>query len=77
MSLAIAVLCMDHHRQPLLKAMDEAKEDLSGKSNGDVAALVLSLACRNYHICLSLTLCGQLGSISPPVHILTSLTHPL
>ena len=31
-------------------AMDEAKEDLSGKSNGDVAALVLSLACRNYHI---------------------------
>ena len=40
----------DHHRRPLLKAMDEAKEDLSGKSNGDVAALVLSLACRNCHI---------------------------
>ena len=40
----------DHHRQPLLKAMGEAKEDLSGKSNGDVAALVSSLACRNHHI---------------------------
>ena len=51
MPLAIAVLCIvSQNRQPLLEAMDEAKEDFSIKGDGDRTALVLSLALS----CLSL-----------------------
>ena len=40
-----------HLRQPLLEAMDEAREDFSVKCDGDRTVLVLArLACRNYHI---------------------------
>ena len=40
----------DHLRQPLLEAMDEVREDFSTKNDGDRTALILSLACLNYHI---------------------------
>ena len=40
----------DHLRQPLLKAMEGSREDFPVKSVGDRAALVLSLACKNYRI---------------------------
>ena len=39
----------DHLRQPLLEAMDEAREDFLVKSDGDRTVLVLSFACSNYH----------------------------
>ena len=37
-------------RRPLLEAMSEASEDSTVKNDEDKAALILSLACRNYHI---------------------------
>ena len=37
-------------RQPLLEAMNGVGEDFLTKGNGDRAALMLSHACRNYHI---------------------------
>jgi len=53
-TLAIAVLCWDQFRQALMESMDEARD------KEDRAALVLSLACRNYHILsVSLIICGQ------------------
>ena len=40
----------DHHRQPLLEAMEGSREDFPVKSVGERAAPVLSLACKNYCI---------------------------
>ena len=40
----------DHIRQPLLEAMEESREDFPAKSIEERAALVLSLACKNYRI---------------------------
>ena len=40
----------DHLRQPLLAAMDEVMEDFSVQNEKEKAALILSLACRNYRI---------------------------
>ena len=37
-------------RQPLLQAMNSVGEDFSTKGNGDRTALILSYACRKYHI---------------------------
>ena len=37
-------------RQPLLEAMDNIGKDFSTKDDGDRTALILSHACRNYHI---------------------------
>ena len=41
----------DHLRQPraLLEAMEGSREDFPAKSVEERAALVLSLACKNYH----------------------------
>ena len=36
--------------KPLLEAMKGSREDFPAKSVGERAALVLSLACKNYHI---------------------------
>ena len=50
-------------------SQDDVGEDFSTKGDGDRTALILSHACRNYHMhvgtitfYLSLTPCGQLGS---------------
>ena len=40
----------DHLRQPLLEAMEGSREDFTAKCVGERAALVLSLACKNYRI---------------------------
>ena len=40
----------DELRQPLLKAMAEESDGFSERHDGEKAALILSLACRNYHI---------------------------
>ena len=40
----------NHLRQPLLDAMDGVRVDFSTRDYGDRTALILSHACRNYHI---------------------------
>ena len=40
----------DHLRQLLLEAMEGSKKDFPAKSIGERAALVLSLACKNYRV---------------------------
>ena len=40
----------DHLQQPLLEAMEGSREDFPVESIGERAALVLSLACKNYCI---------------------------
>ena len=45
-------------------------EDFSQKSDGDRAALMLSLACKNYLFYLSLRLCGQLRFVTIDISIL-------
>ena len=40
----------DHLRQPLLEAMEASREEFPAKKRGERAALVLSLACKNYCI---------------------------
>ena len=40
----------DHLRQPLLEAMEGSREDFPVRSIGERAALVMSLACKNYCI---------------------------
>ena len=66
----------DHLRQPLLETMEESREDFPAKSVGKRAALVLSLACKNYRI-LSIALCGQLGSyLMPIIHAIKQSVTP-
>ncbi len=54
MPLATALLCVEFPQtmQPLLEAINGTGvgEDFSTKDNGDRTALILSHACRNYHI---------------------------
>ena len=50
----------DDFRKPLLAEMDAVREDFARQNDKDKAALILSIACRNYVYCLLLTLCGQL-----------------
>ena len=40
----------DDLRKPLLAEMHAASEDFAGQKNKDKAALILSIACRNYRI---------------------------
>ena len=40
----------DDLRKPLLAEMDAVREDFSGQNDKDKAALILSIACRNYRI---------------------------
>ena len=45
-----ALHAWDHLGQPPLEAMDETSEDFSVKNDTDRTTLILSLACRNYHL---------------------------
>ena len=63
MPLATAVLCMEFPQTTSPGSHGQHRKDFSTKDDGDRTALILSHACRNYiTFCLSLTLCGQLGS---------------
>ena len=58
----------NHLKQTLLEAMDDVGEDFSTRDNGDRTALILSHACRNYHI-LSIinSMWSVIGSSNPSV----------
>ena len=58
---------LDDLRQLLLKAMAEESDRFLKSSDGEKEALILSLACRNYHILSIITsICVQLGFCNVP-----------
>ena len=56
---------LDHLRQPLLEAMEGSREDFPVKSIGERAALVLSLACKNY---CTLSIISSMWSLLGPIN---------
>ena len=48
--ITLYIYAWDHLRQPLLAAIDVVMEDFLVQNEKEKAALILSLACRNYRI---------------------------